>query len=160
MSGIIDPQGFRLNVGIIVANNEGLLLWAKRVGNKDAWQFPQGGIDRREPTRQAMVRELKEELGLEESDIEVLAESKTWLKYHLPKKYQRRGQKPLCIGQKQKWFLLRLISDESCIQLDASEKPEFDEWKWVDYWYPAEHVIDFKRDVYQKVLKEFSSKIQ
>jgi len=159
MTGIIDQKGFRLNVGIILSNTDGQLLFARRRGSQDAWQFPQGGIQCKEPTYQAMLRELKEELGLSAPDIEVVAESKEWLKYHLPKKYQRRGQKPLCIGQKQKWFLLRLKADENCIALDTSDEPEFDAWEWVDYWYPVEKVIDFKKNVYQKILEEFSDKL-
>lgn len=159
MSGIIDQNGFRLNVGIILANKEGKLLLARRRKSHDAWQFPQGGIHPNESPYEAMQRELQEELGLTASDVAVVAESEEWLKYHLPKKYQRRGQKPLCVGQKQKWFLLRLISDEHRIRLDWSDEPEFDQWKWVDYWYPAEKVISFKQAVYQKVLEVFADKL-
>ncbi len=156
MSSIIDKDGFRQNVGIIVCNKQGQLLFARRRGNQDAWQFPQGGIHHDETVEQAMWRELKEELGLVQSDVEVLAQSKQWLKYYLPKRYQRRGQKPLCVGQTQKWFLLRLISTADKVNLHTSAQPEFDHWQWVSYQYPLERVIEFKRDVYKKILEEFA----
>ncbi len=153
---MIDENGYRLNVGIIVANAEGQLLWAKRAGQKDAWQFPQGGVDEGESVEQTLYRELLEELGLEANDIEVLAESRDWLSYEIPKQFRRYRTKPLCVGQKQKWFLCRLISDDNHIRLDYSDKPEFDRWCWVDYWYPVDQVINFKRSVYDRVLQEFS----
>lgn len=106
-----------------------------------------------------MYRELAEELGLSQEDVEYLGETKGWLSYRLPKRFQRRHEKPLCVGQKQKWFLLRLIAEDHSIQLDRSSNPEFDQWRWVDYWYPLDHVIEFKKDVYRKVLKEFETLI-
>ena len=115
---MIDKDGFRANVGIMVVNDHGQLLWARRVGGKDAWQFPQGGINRGESPRDALYRELEEEIGLTADAVEVLASTRGWLRYRLPKRYVRKGQKPLCIGQKQKWFLLRLTSDEAAIKLD------------------------------------------
>lgn len=154
---MIDKEGYRLNVGIIVTNTEGQLLWARRASQKDGWQFPQGGIDENESVEQAFYRELLEELGLKPKDIEVLGESREWLSYKIPKQFRRYRTKPLCVGQKQKWFLCRLISDENCIRLDYSDKPEFDGWRWVDYWYPLDQVIEFKRPVYDQVLQEFSS---
>ena len=123
---------------------------------QSAWQFPQGGIDKQESVEQALFRELKEELGLVQQDVKVLAQTKDWLSYTIPEKYQRRSSPHRCRGQRQKWFLLQLIADESKIRLDDCDFPEFDDWRWVDYWYPVDHVIAFKRDVYQKVLKEFS----
>ena len=153
---MIDENGFRSNVGIIVANAFGDLLWARRVGSQNAWQFPQGGVDDNETPAQAMFRELKEELGVESSHVKILGESKEWLHYRLPTKFQRLDDPDRCIGQKQKWFLLRLISADSAIQLDHCDKPEFDEWKWVSYWFPLKQVIFFKRAVYVKALREFA----
>lgn len=154
---MIDQNGFRANVGIIVQNKKGELLWARRSGSLDAWQFPQGGINENEAPLEAMYRELKEELGLTAQDVKMVAESKEWLMYRLPERFQRHDDSQLCIGQKQKWFLLQLISDDSAVKLDLSEDPEFDLWKWVSYWHPLKQVIFFKRSVYRKVLQEFEN---
>ncbi|HEY9134367.1 MAG TPA: RNA pyrophosphohydrolase [Pseudomonadales bacterium] len=157
---MIDKDGFRSNVGIILANNEGRLLWAKRVGQA-SWQFPQGGVDQGESSEQALYRELQEEIGLVEKDVEVIASTQAWLKYTLPKKYLRTRNNPGCIGQKQKWYLLRLLAEESNINLASGDVAvEFDHWRWVSYWYPLSNVIDFKKDVYRQALKELSPHLQ
>lgn len=153
---VIDKEGFRANVGIIVTNGQGKLLWAKRMRNQYAWQFPQGGIGRNESPIDAMYRELKEELGIDAEDVKLLAESKRWLRYRLPHRFQRFDDNAHCVGQKQKWFLLELIADDTSVKLDASDHPEFDQWCWVDYWYPIKQVIYFKRYVYRQVLEEFA----
>ncbi|GJM08023.1 MAG: RNA pyrophosphohydrolase [Lysobacteraceae bacterium] len=149
---MIDPDGYRPNVGIIVAGKHGKVFWARRV-NRDGWQFPQGGMRSDETPLEAMYRELREEVGLKPEHIDVLAETPGWLKYRLPRRYQRSEQKPLCIGQKQVWFLVKLVTDESKVRLDLTEKPEFDRWRWVDFWYPVNHVVHFKRGVYRHALR-------
>jgi putative (di)nucleoside polyphosphate hydrolase len=153
---MIDAQGFRPNVGIVIANDRGQLLWARRVGGRDAWQFPQGGINRGEQPEQALYRELEEEVGLGPAAVEIMACTRGWLRYRLPKRFIRKGQDPVCIGQKQKWYLLRLVADESAIRLDHNAKPEFDHWQWVSYWYPLGQVVYFKRDVYRRALRELA----
>lgn len=150
---IVDRAGYRLNVGIILVNDSGRLFWGKRAGH-DAWQFPQGGLAASETAPEAMYRELREEIGLEKEDVEVLGVTKRWLNYRLPKQYLRVNSKPLVIGQKQKWYLLRLISNEQKIRLDLSDSPEFDSWRWIDYQEPQEQVIFFKKQVYAQALKE------
>ena len=150
---MIDRDGYRSNVGIILSNDEGKVFWARRVG-QDAWQFPQGGVDEHESPEQAMYRELMEETGLNPSDVKVLGCTNDWLKYRLPKRFVRRNQSPVCIGQKQIWYMLRMTSAESAVNLSANAKPEFDSWRWIDYWEPAERVIFFKRKVYKRALKE------
>lgn len=150
---IVDRAGYRLNVGIILVNESNRLFWGKRVGH-DAWQFPQGGLSPGETVLQAMYRELREESGLEPSDVEVLGVTKRWLSYRLPKQFLRVNSKPLVIGQKQKWYLLRLISNEQKIRLDLSDSPEFDSWRWIDYNEPQNQVIFFKKQVYAQALKE------
>lgn len=152
---MIDADGFRPNVGIILTNAEGNLLWARRVGGQNAWQFPQGGIKQSETPEQALYRELQEEVGLEPADVQVLGVTRGWLRYRLPSRYVRQ-QQPVCIGQKQKWFLLRFVGDESRIDLSAGADAEFDHWRWVTYWYPINNVVAFKRDVYRRALKELS----
>ena len=150
---IIDRAGYRLNVGIILANESNRLFWGKRSGH-DAWQFPQGGLAAGETAEEAMYRELREEVGLEHEDVEILGVTKRWLNYRLPKQYLRLNSKPLVIGQKQKWYLLRLVSNEQKIRLDLSDSPEFDSWRWIDYVEPQNNVIFFKKQVYTQALKE------
>ena len=150
---MVDAEGFRPNVGIILANAAGQLLWAKRIG-MDAWQFPQGGLAPGETPERALYRELREELGLEPADVQVLGATREWLRYTLPQRYVRKGRIPLCIGQKQKWFALRLAASESAIRFDRGEPPEFDRWRWVDYWLPLKEVVPFKRAVYDAALHE------
>ena len=152
---MIDSEGYRANVGIILSNAEGRLLWARRI-RQDAWQFPQGGIRPDETPEQAMYRELGEEIGLEPQHVRVLGSTRGWLRYRLPERYIRHHQKPLCIGQKQVWFLLRLTGEERFVRLDLSDKPEFDNWRWVDYWQPLREVVPFKRKVYRKALNELA----
>lgn len=153
---MIDSDGFRPNVGIILANDQGQLLWARRVGGKDAWQFPQGGINEGESPEQALFRELEEEVGLRSDAVEILAITRGWLRYRLPRRFLRKGQQPLCIGQKQKWYLLRMLAGDDAVCLNHTVKPEFDYWQWVSYWYPLDQVVAFKREVYRRALKELS----
>ena len=152
---MIDKEGFRANVGIVLSDGRGRILWAKRIG-QNAWQFPQGGINPGESPEQALYRELYEEIGLQQQDVRILAQTRGWLRYRLPKRYIRRHSQPLCIGQKQKWFLLELTGSESKICFECGDKPEFDSWSWVNYWYPIEKIVEFKRDVYRKALKELA----
>jgi putative (di)nucleoside polyphosphate hydrolase len=150
---VIDRAGYRLNVGIILVNESNRVFWGRRSGH-DAWQFPQGGLASGETGLDAMYRELHEEIGLEKNDVEVLGSTKRWLKYRLPKQYLRHGSEPLVIGQKQKWYLLKLVSSEQKVKLDLSDSPEFDSWRWIDFHEPESLVIFFKRQVYVQALKE------
>lgn len=155
---MIDSDGFRPNVGIILVNSSGQVLWARRCG-QDAWQFPQGGIKTDESAEEAMYRELQEEVGLAPTDVEVLGVTRGWLRYRLPKRMIRRHQHPLCIGQKQKWFMLRMLSQDDAVKIDCCDTPEFDGWRWVSYWYPLGQVVSFKREVYRKAMRELSPRL-
>lgn len=152
---MIDQDGFRHGVGIILVNANRQVFLAKRVG-KDAWQFPQGGLKVEETPEQAMFRELKEEIGLHPEDVKVLGTTRRWLRYRLPKRLVRHYSTPLCIGQKQKWFLLLLVNKDAEFDLTVTDSPEFDDWSWVSYWYPLSKVVGFKRRVYNLAMKEFS----
>ena len=152
---VIDSDGYRPNVGIILTNSAGQALWAKRIG-QEAWQFPQGGIKRGESPRDALFRELYEELGLLSVDVEVVGVTQGWLRYKLPARYVRQGRGRVCIGQKQKWFVLRLLGDEARVHFDSTPTPEFDSWRWVDWWLPADEVVEFKREVYARALAELA----
>lgn len=154
---MIDSDGYRPNVGIVICNKYGQVLWAKRFG-QNSWQFPQGGINEGENIETAMYRELFEEVGLTRKDVRVIWASKYWLKYKLPRRLVREnsGNQPVCIGQKQRWFLLQFIGDEASINLKTTKSPEFDGWRWVSFWYPVRQVVSFKRDVYRKAMKEFA----
>ena len=150
---MIDSDGFRPNVGIILSNREGKVFWARRSG-QNAWQFPQGGIRNSETPDQAMYRELFEETGLSPEHVELVGKTRKWLRYRLPRWMVRRDTRPVCIGQKQIWFVLKLVGSEEDFNLSTMDKPEFDNWEWVDYWHPMEEVVFFKRKVYKKALTE------
>ncbi len=153
---VIDDDGFRANVGIILSNCDGEVFWGKRIG-QTSWQFPQGGIDEGETPLEAMFRELHEETGLREKHVEVVGSTQDWLRYRLPNKMVRRcNNGRVCIGQKQRWFLLRLTCDDSSVDLAACDVPEFDGWRWVNYWLPAKEVVYFKRRVYERALQELA----
>jgi putative (di)nucleoside polyphosphate hydrolase len=148
---VIDPDGYRPNVGIVLMRPDGRVFWARRV-RRDGWQFPQGGMNTDETPLEAMYRELREETGLRPEHVAVLGATPGWLRYRLPQRAIRRHEKLVCIGQKQVWFLLQLTGNENDLCLDLTEKPEFDHWRWVDFWYPLEHVVTFKRGVYARAL--------
>ena len=152
----VDRDGFRPNVAIVVQNDQGRLLWARRVGGYDAWQFPQGGILRGESAEDALFRELHEEVGLTDASVEIRARTQGWLRYRLPRHLRRKNSTDRFLGQKQRWFLLRLAADNDKVRMDRSAKPEFDDWRWVSYWYPVGQVVAFKRDVYRRALKELA----
>ncbi|MDJ0807913.1 MAG: RNA pyrophosphohydrolase [Gammaproteobacteria bacterium] len=152
---MIDSEGFRPNVGIILCNNQRRLFWGRRVG-QNAWQFPQGGINTDETPEQAMYRELEEEIGLQPHQVKVIGSTRNWLRYRLPERYIRKHCEPLCIGQKQIWFLLKANCREDAFCFDKTDSPEFEEWRWVKYWQPVREVIYFKRGVYTRALEELA----
>lgn len=153
---MLDKNGYRPNVGIILLNRHNQVFWGKRI-REQAWQFPQGGINPGESPEQALFRELFEETGLQREHVKLLGRTRDWLRYDVPMRWVRREWRGHYRGQKQIWFMLRLLGRESDIVLDATGEPEFDAWRWSDYWSPLDKVIEFKRGVYQKALTELSS---
>jgi len=152
---MIDRDGYRPNVGIIICNWKNEVFWGKRV-KEHSWQFPQGGIKAGETPERAMFRELHEEVGLGAAHVKILGRTRDWLRYEVPEQWVRREWRGNYKGQKQIWYLLRLVGRDCDVHLRASEKPEFDAWRWNDYWVPLESVIAFKRDVYQLALNELA----
>lgn len=153
---MIDEEGYRPNVGIVLMNPKGEVFWAKRRG-QDAWQFPQGGIQSGETPEAALFRELEEEVGLLPEHVSILGETSDWLRYRLPDKYLRSGGDNRFVGQKQKWFLLLGQDIAPHVRLDTTASPEFDDWRWVAYDYPVDNVIDFKQAVYRQALEHLSA---
>ncbi|MAR95569.1 MAG: RNA pyrophosphohydrolase [Gammaproteobacteria bacterium] len=145
--------GYRLNVGLIVANKKGQLLLCKRKG-MNSWQFPQGGIDFTEGSLKAAKRELYEEVGIKSKSVKLINSLDDWLKYDVPKKSRRRKLiNSNFKGQKQKWFLFRLKENVE-ISFENDPDNEFDDFKWVSYWYPLNVIISFKEKVYREALNK------
>jgi putative (di)nucleoside polyphosphate hydrolase len=152
---MLDKEGYRPNVGIILLNPRNDVFWGKRV-RQHSWQFPQGGIKHGESPEQAMYRELYEEIGLRAEHVRIVARTRDWLRYDVPEQWMRRELRGNYRGQKQIWFLLRLMARDCDVCLRRSEKPEFDAWRWHPYWVPLDAVVEFKREVYQQALSELS----
>jgi putative (di)nucleoside polyphosphate hydrolase len=156
---MIDKDGYRPNVGIVICNSRNEVFWGKRV-RQDSWQFPQGGIKYGETPELAMFRELKEEVGLEPEHVRILGRTRNWLRYDVPREWVRREWRGHYRGQKQIWFLLRLTGRDNDFCLRASEHPEFDAWRWNEYWDPVKAVVEFKQDVYRLALEELEHFLQ
>ncbi len=152
---MLDREGYRPNVGIILCNARNEVFWGKRI-REHSWQFPQGGIKRGETPEQAMYRELHEEIGLLPEHVCILGRTKDWLRYDVPTHWVRREWRGSYRGQKQIWFLLRLIGRDTDVSLRACDHPEFDAWRWNTYWVSLDAVIEFKRRVYEQALNELA----
>lgn len=155
MSKGLSKLSYRRGVGAVLFNKWGLAFVGRRIDTQEnAWQFPQGGIDRGENPRQAILRELQEEIGTNE--VHVLAETRNWYSYDIPSSLVPYVWGGKFKGQKQRWFALRLIDQENAIDIAASSKPEFDAWKWVPLEEAPGMVIAFKRPLYERLVEEFS----
>ena len=146
------PLPLRIGVGIIVLNPNNKVFVGKRKDNPiDKWQMPQGGVDPGETFLEAMKRELKEETSIKK--IEVLKELDYWLEYELPKNLVGIIWKGKYRGQKQKWFIARFLGSDNEINLNT-KKPEFIEWKWLEINELPNVIVDFKKNVYKKLVEE------
>ena len=155
MSDLIFDDGYRANVGIVICNPSGKVFFGKR-RYQSGWQFPQGGIKEGESPKIAMWRELLEETGLKKEDTKLIKTSNNWYQYDLPKKNIRKSGKGIrVIGQRQKWFLLKVPDVSDLISLDHSPEQEFDSWKWIEPTSSIDRVIEFKKQVYKNVIDEF-----
>lgn len=151
---MIDQNGYRENVGIVLVNSEKNVFWGRRTGTS-FWQMPQGGIEIGETPQDAMLRELNEEVGLQSNHIKVVHRTQDWLHYRLPDYRVRFSDGKKFIGQKQIWYLLKLVKSDSFIDINFFSQPEFDSWKWIDFWEPLKLVAKFKKTVYKSALKTF-----
>ncbi len=144
---------YRLGVGLVLLNQLNQVFIAKRIDTPNAWQMPQGGIEKDEVPRETVMRELVEEIGTDQAEI--IAESKDWLVYDLPKKIRKKTWEGKYVGQKQKWFALRFTGTNSDIDLTADKHPEFSEWKWTSMDQIVKLIVPFKRTLYKNIIREF-----
>jgi putative (di)nucleoside polyphosphate hydrolase len=146
---------YRANVGIMVINQAGFVFVAQRLDHySDAWQMPQGGVDPGEDTQTAAIRELEEETGIPANKVNIIAESSGWIPYELPPDLIPKLWDGKYRGQKQKWYLMKFLGEDTDINIDTSE-PEFSTWKWIDPKALPNAIVPFKRDVYVRILEEF-----
>jgi len=157
---IRDRRLYRPCVGVMLVNAEGRAFVGKRIDNKegDWWQMPQGGVDDGEDLEAAMIRELAEETGARPRHLEVIAQLEDELFYDLPPELQGKLWGGKYVGQRQSWFLVRFTGEDSDIDLDAHEHPEFCEWKWVDPELLPDLIVPFKREIYRAIVTEFRGK--
>ena len=151
-------QVYRPGVGMVIFNRDGFVFVAERLDNPGAWQMPQGGIDAGEEPEVAVFREMEEEIGTRAAEIlEILGE---WIYYDLPVHTAKKLWGGRYRGQRQKWVALRFLGKDSDIRLDAHHHPEFKQWKWVPLDKLIDYAVPFKRDVYARVMKEFSKYVK
>ena len=148
-------KGWRLGVGIILTNQENEIFMGERIDNKGAWQMPQGGVNLgiNESLEIAAKRELYEETGVK--TVKIINQSEGWYYYYLPKHLKSKLWGGKFLGQKQKWFLFSFEGMEEEINLQADKKPEFNNWKWVSPENVLNDIVDFKKEIYKKILREF-----
>jgi putative (di)nucleoside polyphosphate hydrolase len=149
---------YRLNVGAVLFNRDGKVFVGRRhdqdAHSPHAWQLPQGGIDPGEDPRQAVLRELREEIGTDRAEI--IGEHPDWLTYDLPPELLGRVWGGRYRGQRQRWFALRFLGQDSDIRLDAHPHPEFVAWRWADLADLPALAVPFKRDIYAVLARDFA----
>ena len=153
----IENLPYRANVGVMVLNKSGDVFVAQRLEHyANAWQMPQGGIDPGEAPAEAALRELEEETGINSSKVVILSETQNWISYELPADLIPKLWNGQYRGQKQKWFLMRFLGEDTDIDIET-EEPEFSAWKWIAPSALPDAIVPFKRDVYVAVLEAFQS---
>mgnify|MGYP000085436066 CR=1 FL=1 len=156
----IEALPYRPCVGIMVFNQQGGVFAGQRLdNNQDAWQMPQGGVEKDEHPEAAALRELEEETGIPAHAVEILAETQDWIPYDLPHALVPRLWKGRYRGQKQKWFLLRFTGEDSLVNINT-EHPEFREWCWLPPTELLDKIVPFKRDTYERVIREFQALVE
>ncbi len=150
---------YRPCVGLMVCNKDGGIFAGQRIDSSaDAWQMPQGGVEKGEEPRAAALRELEEETGIPPEAVEIVAEIDDWIPYDLPHHLVPKLWKGRYRGQKQKWFLLRFTGDDSLINIQTKH-PEFSRWCWLEPQELLAKIVPFKRDTYETVIREFRDQL-
>jgi putative (di)nucleoside polyphosphate hydrolase len=148
---------YRRCAGVMLMNDQGEVFVGRRKDTPDAWQMPQGGIDKGETPRDAALREMHEEIGTDKG--EVIAETAEWLRYDLPDALIGKVWKGKYRGQEQKWFLVRFTGADTDINI-ATKHPEFDAWKWAPVDELPSMIVPFKRSIYQQLVVEFGPRVR
>ena len=145
---------YRRCVGLVVINKDGLVFVGKRIdSNLNAWQMPQGGIENGESPRNAGLREMKEEIGT--NNVKLIGEIDNWLNYDIPQKLSSKLWDGKYRGQTQKWLAFQFLGNDDEININT-EDPEFKEWKWEEHKNLVNLAVPFKKDIYKKIINEFS----
>ena len=151
----INPKDYRPNVGMMILNHHKEIFVGKRIDHpSEFWQMPQGGIDSKEKSEVAALREMEEEVGIKKSKVKLISQSKEWYYYSLPKDLSKTLWKGKYKGQRQKWFLYEFKGNTKDININT-EHPEFSEYKWVKKDFLIPNIVPFKKEVYLKVIKDF-----
>jgi putative (di)nucleoside polyphosphate hydrolase len=152
----IDALPYRPCVGLVILDPAGRIFAGQRIdGTYDAWQMPQGGIDKGETPREAALREMAEETGITADKVDIVRESSEWLHYELPRHLVPKLWKGRYRGQKQRWFALRFLGTDANVNI-ATDEPEFRVWAWMKHKELIHRIVPFKRDTYSRVFEEFS----
>jgi len=156
-----DPLQYRPCVGVMLVNTAGQAFVGKRIDNKegDWWQMPQGGVDDGEDLDEAMLRELREEMGARKRHVEIVGRLPEELYYDLPPELHGKLWGGKYRGQRQTWYLARFTGADADIDLTADKHPEFCEWKWVEPELLPELIVPFKREVYATIVAGFREQI-
>ncbi len=155
----ISALPYRPCVGLMVCNPTGGIFAGQRIdSNNDAWQMPQGGVEKGEDPREAALRELEEETGIPADAVEIVAETEDWLPYDLPHHLVPKLWKGRYRGQAQRWYLLRFNGDDSLININTKH-PEFSRWCWLEADQLLAKIVPFKRKTYIRVIREFQARI-
>jgi len=155
----INALPYRPCVGMMVCNRAGGIFAGQRIDSTlDAWQMPQGGIEPDESPRDAAFRELEEETGIPADAVEILAETSDWIPYDLPHHLVPKLWHGKYRGQKQRWFLMRFLGEDSQINIETAT-PEFNKWCWMPPEDLLGKIVPFKRDTYEQVIREFQAKV-
>ncbi|NOX40260.1 MAG: RNA pyrophosphohydrolase [Alphaproteobacteria bacterium] len=155
----INALPYRPCVGMMICNRDGNIFAGQRIDSQlDAWQMPQGGVEKGEEPRDAALRELEEETGIPADAVEILAETADWIPYDLPHYLVPKLWNGRYRGQKQRWFLMRFLGEDRQINIET-EIPEFNRWCWLPPEELLSRIVPFKRDTYERVIREFQQQI-